>query len=645
MKKYRILKSIALATVLFVVASCSDFQQINVDPLAANTSQVKAEYFLNNAIVGAQQDPNIAERAFVLYWKVAAHQEGDEYGTSGITCDYNTDDWSSQYYSYVSGWLDNATNAITIGEAQIKAGTADQYTNNVVQMARIWRAYLMSEATDLFGPLPLIGAFQGVTPSFSSVKDIYYYALSELDDATSKMDLTVTAKPSDAGLDKAYGFNYAEWVKYGDSMRLRLAMRLSQVDPAKAKAEFEAAAKLPLITQASDIFQVVEDNGWDPLTGVMTRQWDIQSLSETQFNIYFGLGGIPTASQVDAAAAPHVKPANWMGIKYDKHLPQYTNDPSKGFSFDGLPYALDPRALKTFYIPGDFSNPNFCNYPTWGPYAEDTIGILDPIPGVNSSNINVDRAFTWNGTTSGEWGDLNKYNNGNFYSYPGTCPGLAMPYRNGTSHRVFFAASETYFLLAEGAVRGWNTSGIDAKTAYQNGIQASFDYFGLGSAAAYLASNDYNRDGTCVNWDNTTEPPSTVQMQCLNGYTNQIESYTFTYPTNNLYMNGTIKNDHLTKIITQKYIAEMPWLPLEAWSDQRRLGLPFFENPAVQKPIITLPNLTQSNYMTSSIKNFPQRIDYPSSLSNSNPKGYQSALQLLGGPDAVSTPLWWAQQQ
>ncbi|MBB3186792.1 SusD/RagB family nutrient-binding outer membrane lipoprotein [Microbacter margulisiae] len=644
MKKYLRFQYLAAVIIFLVVAGCSDFEQINVNPMAANASQVKAEYFLNNAIVGAQQDPNIAERAFVLYWKVAAHQEGDEYGTQGITSDYNMDDWSSQYYSYVSGWLDNATNAITIGEAQIKAGTSDAWTNNVVQMARIWRAYLMTEAADLFGPLPLIGAFQGTNPQFNSVKDIYYYALSELDDATSKMDLTVTAKPSDAGLDKAYGFNCGEWVKYGDSMRLRLAMRLAQVDPAKAKAEFEAAAKLPLITQQSDIFQVVEDNGWDALTGVMTRQWDIQSLSETQFNIYFGLGGIPTSTLVDAAAQPHVKPANWMGIKYDKHLPYYTNDPSRGFSFDGLPYALDPRALKTFYIPGDFQSPTFCNYPTWGNYAEDTVGLLYPIAGVNTDTIHVDRAFTWNGTTSGEWGDLNKYNNSNFYSYPGTCPGLAMQYRNGTSHRVFFQPAETYFLLAEGALYGWN-AGIDAKTAYEDGVQASFDYFGLGSAATYLASNDYNRDGTCVNWDNTTEPPATVQMQCMNGYTHQIESYTFTYPANNLYMNGTVHNDHLTKIITQKYISEMPWLPLEAWNDQRRLGLPFFENVDVEKPIVTLPNLTQSNYMTSSIKNFPQRIKYPSSLATSNPTGYQDAIKLLSGPDAVSTPLWWAKQQ
>lgn len=31
----------------------------------------------------------------------------------------------------------------------------------------------------------------------------------------------------------------------------------------------------------------------------------------------------------------------------------------------------------------------------------------------------------------------------------------------------------------------------------------------------------------------------------------------------------------MTKIFTQKYIAQVPWLPEEVWSDHRRIGLPF----------------------------------------------------------------------
>src|SRR3978361_2350714 len=41
------------------------------------------------------------------------------------------------------------------------------------------------------------------------------------------------------------------------------------------------------------------------------------------------------------------------------------------------------------------------------------------------------------------------------------------------------------------------------------------------------------------------------------------------YPKNDLYKSGTVRNDHLTKIITQKYLAQLPYLPLETWSDHR----------------------------------------------------------------------------
>jgi hypothetical protein len=86
-----------------------------------------------------------------------------------------------------------------------------------------------------------------------------------------------------------------------------------------------------------------------------------------------------------------------------------------------------------------------------------------------------------------------------------------------------------------------------------------------------------------------------------------------------------VRNDHLTKIITQKFIAQTPWLPLETWSDHRRLGLPFFENVVLESPINTLPTLSSGNLNTSNVQFFPQRIVCPSSLKNSNINGYNQA--------------------
>lgn len=141
MKKY-ILPAV-IASTLFLT-NCSDFDKINVDPYAANENQVLPEYFLNNSILGAQQDPNIAERAFVLIWKTAARQ----HFATGIAGGTDNDGWSSEYWKYASEWLTNANTAIQIAEKKAGDGTAAPYNNNVIQVARIWRTYLMSEMSD-----------------------------------------------------------------------------------------------------------------------------------------------------------------------------------------------------------------------------------------------------------------------------------------------------------------------------------------------------------------------------------------------------------------------------------------------------------------------------------------------------------------
>ncbi len=616
--------------------SCSNFEEINIDPKAANIDQVQVEYFLNGSMIDAQQDPHVAERAFVLYWKTAGRQQR----SNGIATGIADDGWSSDYYGggYMSKWLNSANMAVQTAKSQMEAGTQKPYTNNSLQAARIWRVYLMSELADNFGPIP-IEAFQGVNPEFADLKTVYYFLLKELKEASAAIDPSVKVPDNIKKLDAAYGYDYAKWKSYANSMRLRLSMRLSEVDPAKAKEEFEDAVKGNIITDASTMFQIQEKPGWDALTGVMSREWNAQLLSATLNNLYIGLGGISSKDQLPASFHAAIKPANWMGLKFANHITTMTNDPGAGFWFDGLHDVIDPRAYKTFIIPGDFTNADFSNYPT---YATDpSVTKRDLLDAAGKSVKQIEAKNTWNAGSLGAWG--NKGSQNQVYTFSGTNPRLAQRYRNSLNKRVFFGPWETYFLIAEAGVRGW-TVPTPAKEAYEAGIKASFDYVGgVGTRlSTYLNSVSYNRAGTSVSWDHVAEPPASRVMNYADGYTNAAGTMNAIYPKNELYKAGAVKNDRLTKIITQKFIAQTPWLPLETWSDHRRLGLPFFENPAVEIPLPNLPALTSSNYMTSSIKFFPQRLKYPSSLQNSNPAGYEKAKGLLGGEDAVLTPLWWA---
>lgn len=638
MKKILIKSGWALAAFAMVMSACNKFEEINQNPKDASLNQVQVEYFINNSIIGAQMDPNIAERSFVLYWKTASRQ----HLSGGLSSGAVDDGWSSEYYRYSSGWLNSINTAIQIADEKTQAGDTKPYTDNLKQVARIWRAYLLSELSDNFGPIP-INAFQGTNPEFVSVKDVYYFALDELKDASSKLNTTIVASDELKKTDPAFGYDFMKWKRYANSMRLRLAMRLSEVDPGKAKAEFEAAAAGDLMTNMTDIFQVQEKPGWDALSGVMSREWNSQILSTTLENIYTGLGSVKTADQVDASLQSYIRPANWAGLQLTDHFSTMTNDPFAGFWFDGLPQTVDPRAYKAFIPAGDFTNPNFSKYPSYDrPTWETTARNL--LDGTGAVVKTLDGKFAWNGSNAGAWGVKGTRNQ--WRAFPGAAPRLGQQFRNSANKRIFFAPWETHFLLAEAAVRGW-TVPLGGKAAYEKGIAQSFEYWQVdGFLGTYLASTSYNMTGTSVSWDHTIEPPATHTMDFKNGYTNTAGTVAIKYPVNNLYKNGTVKNDLLTKIITQKYIAQVPWLPLEGWNDKRRLGLPFFENPNVEEPLGTLPTLNASNYMTSNVKFFPQRLKYPSSLKNTNAAGYNQAVSFLGaGGDEVLTPLWWAIKQ
>lgn len=624
-----------LITTLVAATSCKKFDEINTNPLAASADQVQVDYFINNSIISTQMDPHIAERVFVLYWKTAGRQQMG----GGISSGGYNDGWTSDYYSgYMSSWLNAANSAIQVGNDQVAKGTSKLYTKNLIQVARIWRAYLMSELSDNFGPIP-INSFQGVNPEFASVKDVYYHLLEELKDASSKLDMSVVNPDIVKKQDPAFQYNYNKWRRYANSLRLRLAMRLSEVDAAKAKTAFEEAAAGELLLTSDQAFKVAEKGGWDALTGVMSREWNAQIMSAAYRNTTFNLGGIQTASQVGADKQASVKPENYIGMRLQDHFTMRTNDPFAGYWLDGLPNKVDPRAFKAFIIPGDVNNPNFNSYPSWDNSAKTTTRTLT---NGTAAIKTIDATNTWNAYTSGDWGVPGQRNN--VRAFNGTMPRLSNEFRTSASTRIFFANWETYFLLAEGAARGWVTP-MSAKAAYEAGVRANLDHWGVGATAtAYLSSTEYNNNGTSASWDHVAEPPATRTMNYVDGYTNAAGTVQVMYPNNTIYKNGTVKNDQLTKIITQKFIAQTPWLPLETWSDHRRLGLPFFENPAVENPLVTLPNLTSANFMTNSVKNFPQRLRYPSGLMNSNAKGYAQAVGFLAGEDAVLTPLWWAKK-
>lgn len=650
-----IILGLGACTALF---SCSDFDEVNTSPITATIEYVKPQFALNNSIAQAKMDPGVSERIVVYNWGSAARVIGE---MSFLNVGRYSDDYtSSYYYPCICNSIKNATLAINTADQQLASGTAtaheQKFFPNVKQFARIWRAYLISEFTDNFGPYAIEG-FMGENPVFNSEKEVYAFILKELKEASEAIDTSVEAEGDEGSCDTfGNNFNATKWKKLANSLRMRYAMRLSVVDPATARSEFSAAAEgLNVITTQDEIFAVPENNGWDNLTGVFTRSFDDQVLSSTVANLLTNLGGVKVADMYPRLAS-NVKPANYLGIRYNRHYVANTDNPTKQYWMDGIPENLDPRALKIFCLPDDAEAENYIDKYLDKSAKDFALLAVDesgkPIPSAEKQDrIAIDATKCWNGYPAGTratWSSTVSYNElvSNGYGPGCTLPMLGSDYCSGKA-RIYFAPWESYFLLAEAAEYGW-ISNITPKEAYELGIRSSFEYFGVSEYAdQYINSTTCNRLGTSVAFDDTVEPTSEV-MTYRDGYTNtdQIQEVVYNYPTASKTLYGKAMNDHLTKIITQKYIAQMPYQVLEIWNDHRRLGLPFFEIPANESDLIgsDMVNVLKKD----SWKNgqqwdfYPQRMRYPTTLDNADPENYQKAVELLGGSDVIITPLWWS---
>ena len=648
MKKYnKLFFTLAMGAALMGgTTSCDDFEEINVSPSVAGKEVVKPYYALNNSIIGAQQSPHEAERIAVYNWASAARISGEN--STFLSNGRYSDSYNHDYHnSYISDWIKKATLAITLADekaADLVSEHDINFNKNVKAFARIWRVVMVSEYTDNFGPYP-IEAFQGTNPEFSSVKDVYYFMLDELKAAVADIVLSEEPTADEAKSDPIFGYNAEKWAKYGNSLRLRLAMRLSEVDGAKAKSEFEAVDKNMLIKTLDETAKVKEYNQWNAWAGIYSRGWNYISLPSTMSNILVGLGGVAVSEQ-RPDLAQYTKPMDYLGLQFADHYADLTDNPTKGYWIDGIPENLDPRALRIYCIPGDKAADNFRDYG-----SSDIKNTTQPLNDADGQKIlDLQGQYTWNYYPAGSRGAWSpkfakNYAVGSWYDT--MLPVLCKTYGGDSeSSRIWFGAWETHFLLAEAALYGWS-AGTSAEAAYEQGIRVSFENFGVSQYVdAYLQSEDYNRVGVSVKFSHTEEPTS-FTANYVNGYTNVAGTTTYEYPNAamGLYKGGKL-NDQLAKIITQKYIAQTPYGTLEMWNDRRRLGLPWFDLPNNETVFVGAdmestwtPNTYKEKQHS---KVFPQRLRYPSSLQNADPQGYAKAIELLGGADNTLTPLWWA---
>lgn len=179
--------------------------------------------------------------------------------------------------------------------------TAEQERPQVAALANIVKVFAMSRITDMYGPLPYTKFGNGdFSIPYDSQEVIYDSFFKELDDATTVLydmyqkDATVKVLEK---YDYIYNGNMESWIRFANSLKLRLAMRIVYANSGKAQQMAEEAVAHPV--------------------GVMTKVTDAAYLKHSDnFSYRHPLFVIATGEFNDAR----------MGATMDSYLNGY-NDP------------------------------------------------------------------------------------------------------------------------------------------------------------------------------------------------------------------------------------------------------------------------------------------------------------------------------
>ncbi|MEN9919514.1 MAG: hypothetical protein RL662_1950 [Bacteroidota bacterium] len=311
MKKKNIVYALLLGASILGV-SCSDgFDSINTNPNDPtgdmyDFSKGKLGKALRNGAV--YNDADIQQRVKALGADVFAHYVSGA-GSNWQTRNYvPTDSWSSLYWNtYYSSWL---------AELNMIIVDADIYPNreNTKALARIWRVYMQSMITDNFGSIPFPLSPADTKPDYMPLKEQYKIYFTELDEAVKSFDST---KPFLTFEDWVYGGSIDKWKRFANSLRLRLAIKLSEIDPALCGEQAQAALKadMGIIESNADNAVVGSTSGWGKQYPYYLYQqgWgDRQTMMSSMEKILTNIGGI----DYNGAAKMHPAKVDPRGTKY-----------------------------------------------------------------------------------------------------------------------------------------------------------------------------------------------------------------------------------------------------------------------------------------------------------------------------------------
>ncbi|MBR8729786.1 SusD/RagB family nutrient-binding outer membrane lipoprotein [Porphyromonas levii] len=255
--KYTKLTTVALVAAMGMVSlsSCTkNFQEINTNPLLPNDEMLSRDGVLNGAYMPELQKQIIP---------TAIAGGTDQANDYQVAYNLMTDSWVgymapkdakwsgrnlTQFY-FDTGWTNGSfslgTVKVFVPWTQIKKLVHDGVNKNlqIWSIAQISKILAIHRTTDRYGAIPYSSVGKGsFVVAYDSQKDIYNSFFKELDEAvnalyTFSLNTPVVQRASDI----IYEGDALKWAKLGNSLMLRLAMRVRYVDPQLSRTWAEKA--------------------------------------------------------------------------------------------------------------------------------------------------------------------------------------------------------------------------------------------------------------------------------------------------------------------------------------------------------------------------------------------------------------------
>ena len=250
MKSIYKLTGLLLAFTL-TISSCDEraLLDLNTDPNAATDMDMQYLFSLATLRIGGEYENT---RANMLYAATMIQHSSSLAGYfSGDKYFYNAQYSGAYMESHYTGVIRSFSHVIE----KTKDNPAEANVNAAATVLRIFDLHRM---TDLYGDVPYFQAGKGLEgaenwfPVYDNQRDIYFDMVDQLKAARDKFSPSAR---SIASQDFVYAGNLDQWKRFANALLMRIAMRMSNVDAAKAREVFIEA-------NTSGTFQSNADNGY-----------------------------------------------------------------------------------------------------------------------------------------------------------------------------------------------------------------------------------------------------------------------------------------------------------------------------------------------------------------------------------------------